>query len=148
MVLQHHIILSFSRGQTVSSKGEEFENALSSYFGRVNYSYSDRYLLSASLRRDGSSRFAPVNKFGYFPAASVGWRISNESFWNVSKAIVSSLKLRGSYGKLGNQEIGDYQYQGLLIQGLFTHLMAVRYTGGIQTLVASPDIKWESKADH
>ena len=135
-----------SRGQTVSAKGEEYENALSSYFGRVNYSYADRYLLSASLRRDGSSRFAPVNKFGYFPAASVGWKISNESFWNVSKAIVSSLKLRGSYGKLGNQEIGEYLYQGTINTGVVYNFNGVRYTGGIQTLVASPDIKWESKA--
>ncbi|MEI9944678.1 MAG: SusC/RagA family TonB-linked outer membrane protein [Chitinophagaceae bacterium] len=135
-----------SRGQTVSAKGEEYENALSSYFGRVNYSYKDRYLLSASLRRDGSSRFAPVNKIGYFPAASVGWKISNESFWNVSKDIISSLKLRASYGKLGNQEIGDYQYQGTINTGVVYNFNGVRYTGGIQTLVASPDIKWESKA--
>jgi TonB-dependent starch-binding outer membrane protein SusC len=135
-----------SRGQTVSSKGEEYENALSSYFGRINYSYDDRYLLSASLRRDGSSRFAPVNKFGYFPAASVGWRISNESFWNVPASIISSLKLRGSYGKLGNQEIGDYQFQGTINTGVVYTFNGVRYTGGLQTLVASPDIKWESKA--
>jgi len=134
-----------SRGQTVSSKGEEFENALSSYFGRVNYSYKDKYLLSASLRRDGSSRFAPANKFGYFPAASVGWKISNENFWNVSKDIISSLKIRGSYGKLGNQEIGDYQYQGTINTGVVYTFNGVRYTGGIQTLVASPDIQWESK---
>ena len=135
-----------SRGQTLTSKGEEFENALSSYFGRVNYAYGDRYLVSASLRRDGSSRFAPVNKFGYFPAASVGWKISNESFWNISKATISSLKLRASYGKLGNQEIADYQYQGTINTGVVYNFNGVRYTGGIQTLVASPDIKWESKA--
>jgi TonB-linked SusC/RagA family outer membrane protein len=135
-----------SNGQTTSSKGTEFKNALSSYFGRVNYSYSDKYLLSASLRRDGSSRFSPANRFGYFPAASVGWKISNEGFWNVSKAIVSSLKLRGSYGKLGNQEIADYQFQGTINSGVVYTFNGVRYTGGLQTLVSSPDIKWESKA--
>ena len=101
-----------SNGQTRSAKGSEFYNALSSYFGRVNYSFDDKYLFSASLRRDGSSRFAPTNKFGYFPAASVGWRISKEGFWNVPASIISSLKLRASYGKLGNQEIADYQFQG------------------------------------
>ncbi len=135
-----------SNGETRSAKGAEFENALSSYFGRVNYSYGDRYLLSASLRRDGSSRFAPVNKFGYFPAASVGWKISNESFWNVSREAISSLKLRASYGKLGNQEIADYQFQGSINSGVVYTFNGIRYTGGLQTLVASPDIKWESKS--
>jgi TonB-dependent starch-binding outer membrane protein SusC len=135
-----------SNGATRSAKGSEFKNALSSYFGRVNYSYNDRYLLSASLRRDGSSRFAPVNKFGYFPAFSVGWKISNESFWNIPKSIVTSLKLRASYGKLGNQEIGDYLFQGTINSGIVYTFNGVRTTGGLQTLIASPDIKWESKA--
>lgn len=135
-----------SNGQTTSAKGTQFENALSSYFGRVNYAYNDRYLLSASLRRDGSSRFSPANRFGYFPAASVGWKISNENFWNVPKSMVSSLKLRGSYGKLGNQEIADYQFQGTINSGVVYTFNGVRYTGGLQTLVSSPDIKWESKA--
>lgn len=133
-------------GETRSAKGSEIENALSSYFGRINYAYGDRYLLSASIRRDGSSRFAPANKFGYFPAASVGWRVSNESFWNVPKEIVSSLKLRASYGKLGNQEIGDYQFQGNINSGIVYTFNGIRYTGGLQTIVSSPDIKWESKA--
>ena len=135
-----------SNGQTRSAKGSEFYNALSSYFGRVNYSYDDKYLLSASLRRDGSSRFAPTNKFGYFPAASVGWRISKEAFWNVPASIISSLKLRASYGKLGNQEIADYQFQGTINSGVVYTFNGIQYTGGLQTLVASPDIKWESKA--
>lgn len=135
-----------SNGATSSAKGSEFKNALSSYFGRINYSYADRYLLSASLRRDGSSRFAPVNKYGYFPAASVGWKLSNESFWNVPVNIISSLKLRASYGKLGNQEIGDYLFQGTINSGIVYTFNGVRTIGGLQTLVASPDIKWESKA--
>ena len=135
-----------NNGQTRSAKGSEFENALSSYFGRINYSYDDRYLLSASLRRDGSSRFAPSNKFGYFPAASVGWKLSNEKFWKVPASIVSSLKLRASYGKLGNQEIADYQFQGTVNTGVVYTFNGIQATGGLQTLVASPDIKWESKA--
>ena len=125
-------------GASRSSKGSETENTLSSYFGRVNYSYDDRYLLSATLRRDGSSRFAPVNQFGYFPSASVGWKLSNEKFWNVPKSIVSLLKLRGSYGKLGNQEIGDYQFQGIINSGVVYTFNDVRTVGGLQTLVASP----------
>lgn len=134
-----------NNGQTRSSSGSEFENALSSYFGRINYSYDDKYLFSASLRRDGSSRFAPANKFGYFPAASVGWKISNEKFWKVPESIISDLKLRGSYGKLGNQQIADYQFQGTINTGVVYTFNGISYTGGLQTLVASPDIKWESK---
>ncbi|CAN5656372.1 TonB-dependent receptor [soil metagenome] len=135
-----------SNGQTTSAKGTEYYSALSSYFGRVNYAYGDRYLLSASIRRDGSSKFAPAIRFGYFPAASVGWKISNEKFWNVPMSVVSSLKLRGSYGKLGNQQIGDYQFQGTINSGVVYSFNGVRSTGGLQTLVASPNIKWESKA--
>jgi TonB-linked SusC/RagA family outer membrane protein len=132
-------------GASKSSKGSEFENTLSSYFGRVNYSYDDRYLFTATLRRDGSSRFAPSNQFGYFPSASAGWRLSNEKFWNVPKSIISVLKLRGSYGKLGNQEIGDYQFQGIINSGVVYTFNGTRVVGGLQTLVASPGIKWESK---
>ncbi|RYG33592.1 MAG: TonB-dependent receptor, partial [Chitinophagaceae bacterium] len=97
------------------------------------------------MRRDGSSRFAPANKFGYFPAASVGWKISSEEFWNVSPSAVTSLKLRGSYGKLGNQEIADYQFQGTINSGIVYTYNGVQSTGGLQTLVASPDVKWEEK---
>jgi TonB-dependent starch-binding outer membrane protein SusC len=135
-----------NNGATRSAKGSEYENTLSSYFGRVNYSYDDRYLFSASLRRDGSSRFAPSNKFGYFPAASVGWKISSEKFWNVPASIVTSLKLRASYGKLGNQEIADYLFQGLINSGIVYTFNGVNNTGGLQTLIASPNIKWEAKA--
>ncbi|MDP4261337.1 MAG: TonB-dependent receptor [Bacteroidota bacterium] len=134
-----------SSAASTSAKGTQSESTLSSYFGRINYSYDDRYLLAATLRRDGSSRFAPTNQFGYFPSASVGWRISNEKFWNVPRSIVSSLKLRGSYGKLGNQEIGDYQFQGFINSGVVYSFGGTRVVGGLQTLVASAGIKWESK---
>ena len=135
-----------SNGQTTSAKGTQTENALTSYFGRINYSYNDRYFLSALIRRDGSSRFAPTNQYGYFPAGSVGWKISSEKFWDVSPAAVTSLKLRGSYGKLGNQEIGDYQFQATINPGVVYTFNGVNYTGAIQTLINSPFIKWEGKA--
>ena len=132
-------------GATKSSKGSEFKNTLNSYFGRVNYAFDDRYLLSATIRRDGSSRFAPENQYGNFPSASVGWKLNNEKFWHLSKSIVSQLKLRGSYGKLGNQEIGDYQFQGIINSGIVYNFNDLRTVGGLQTLIASPGIKWESK---
>src|SRR6266496_3939297 len=132
-------------GATKSSKGSQSRSTLSSYFGRVNYSYDDRYLLSATIRRDGSSRFNPDHRFGYFPSGSVGWRLSNEKFWNVSKLIVSSLKIRASYGALGNQEIGDYLYYGTINSGVVYTFNGDRVIGAIQTLIASPNIKWEEK---
>jgi len=133
-------------GASKSSKGSEIENTLNSYFGRITYAYDARYLLAATIRRDGSSRFAPSNRYGNFPSASVGWRISNEKFWKVSKSIISSLKFRASYGEQGNQEIGDYLYSGTINSGVVYTFNGVRTVGGLQTLVASPDIKWESKA--
>jgi TonB-linked SusC/RagA family outer membrane protein len=133
-------------GETRSSKGSEFKNTLSSYFGRVNYAFDDRYLVSATIRRDGSSRFAPDNRFGYFPSVAVGWKISSESFWNVPKSSVSLLKLRGSYGKLGNQEIGDYLYQAIINSGIVYTFNNTRVVGGLQTSVVPTNIKWESKA--
>jgi TonB-dependent starch-binding outer membrane protein SusC len=134
------------QGQTRSSKGSEFVNTLVSYFGRVNYGYDDRYLLSASIRRDGSSRFSPQYRFGNFPSVSAGWKISNENFWNVSKEMVSLLKIRGSWGKLGNQNIGDYGYQAIINSGVVYTFDGQRITGGLQTSVVPENLKWESKA--
>lgn len=84
--------------------------AFMSYIGRVNYSYNDTYLFSASMRADGSSRFAKSNRWGYFPAVSLGYTVSNESYFKTLKSIVNFLKLRASYGIVGNAEIGDYAY--------------------------------------
>lgn len=89
------------------------EYALVSFFGRANYSFNDRYLLEGNVRYDGSSRFAKDNRWGFFPSVSAGWRISEEDFWKNSKIsdAFDNLKLRVSYGVLGNQNIGVYPYQ-------------------------------------
>ena len=84
---------------------------LLSFFGKVNYAFSSKYLASATLRYDGSSRFGEENQYGFFPAATIGWRINNEDFFNV--AAVSHLKLRAGVGRVGNQEIGDVARFGL-----------------------------------
>ncbi|MEO6330011.1 MAG: TonB-dependent receptor [Ginsengibacter sp.] len=133
-------------GETRSSTSNESRNTLSSFFGRVNYSFDDRYLMSATLRRDGSSRFSPSKRFGYFPAASVGWRVSNEKFWSVPAAVISSLKFRASYGKLGNQNIADYAYQPFINPGVVYTFDGVRVVGGTQTSVVAQNLKWEGKA--
>jgi TonB-linked SusC/RagA family outer membrane protein len=138
------------QGQVRSSKGSEYTATLSSFFGRVNYSYAEKYLLSATIRRDGSSRFGPDFRYGNFPAGSVGWKISSEDFWHVSPSAISLLKFRASYGLLGNDNIGDYLYQATINSGIVYPFSVggqpVRVVGGLQTNVVDKDIKWEEKA--
>jgi TonB-linked SusC/RagA family outer membrane protein len=103
-------------GETNTAGSRDDYHALASYLGRINYNFDQKYLLTATLRRDASSRFAPVNRIGYFPSVALGWRISNESFFNkvVPTSIVSDLKIRASYGKLGNENIPNYAYTALI----------------------------------
>lgn len=99
-------------GQNAFVNGGEGASSLLSFISQLNYSYDDRYLITANFRRDGSSRFAPEVRWGNFPGGSVGWRISNESFWeNLGLATtITELKLRGGYGVLGRQNVGNYPY--------------------------------------
>lgn len=90
--------------------GSKTRSGLRSVFGRLNYNYKYRYMLMASFRYDGSSRFADGNKWGFFPSVSLGWNIANENFWERYKDFVSTFKLRVSYGGLGNQSVGLYKY--------------------------------------
>lgn len=94
----------YSGDTFIPGAGYAQENELQSYFGRVNYNFNKKYLLTASLRADGSTRFGSNNKYGYFPSVAVGWTVSNENFLKDSR-IVNELKLRGSWGQTGNQEV-------------------------------------------
>lgn len=129
----------------LSNRGFAIESRLRSYLGRVNYSLSDRYLATASFRRDGSSRFGPGNRWGNFWSASVGWVLSEEPFFSGIPLIGGAdfLKLRASYGVLGNQDFDDYQFAGLVAQNrsyLFGEAVA---PGAIQLDLANPNIKWQ-----
>ncbi|WP_100614122.1 SusC/RagA family TonB-linked outer membrane protein [Confluentibacter citreus] len=95
-----------------TNSGSSTGSRLLSQFGKLNYAFQDRYLASLTLRRDGSSRFGADNRYGIFPAVTVGWRIDNEEFWK-DNDIVSSLKFRAGYGEVGNQSIGDVARFGL-----------------------------------
>lgn len=117
-------------------------SALNSYFGRVNYSYKDKYLLTLTGREDGSSKFGSNNKYGFFPSAGVAWRVSQESFMKDITA-VSNLKLRGSWGRTGNQEIGSYVTQSY-ISNTNVVLGGASYTGLYPSSVANNDLKWET----
>lgn len=104
-------VLSAASGARTNN-GTSTSSRLLSQFGKLNYAFSDRYLASFTLRRDGSSRFGPENRYGIFPAATVGWRINNEAFME-DVEVVSNLKLRAGYGEVGNQSIGDVARFGL-----------------------------------
>ena len=105
------LVIPDASGATITSlDGGQSEYALMGFFGRVNYDYKGRYLFEASGRYDGSSRFAAGSRWGFFPSASVGWRISEEPFFALAKSVVSNLKLRASAGSLGNQNVSNYAY--------------------------------------
>ncbi|WP_366784902.1 TonB-dependent receptor [uncultured Phocaeicola sp.] len=127
------------------------EYGLISYLGRVHYDYADKYLITATFRRDGSSKFSKKNRWGNFPSFALGWRIDSEEFFKKMKADwISSLKLRAGWGQIGNQNITDYVDRSLL--SLSTQYGALFGPNGKETLyqgiavrrLGNPDIKWET----
>lgn len=130
-----------------AAKGSAKEYTLMSYLGRVNYSYDDKYLLTASFRADGSSRFSKENRWGYFPSVALGWKISNEDFLkNVDW--ISSLKLRAGWGQIGNQNIGIYPYQ-ITMNGnpQYRYIFGVGEEvsqGYVVSAMRDVDIQWET----
>lgn len=122
------------------------QNQLLSYLGRVNYRLDDKYLITASLRADGSSRFGANSKFGYFPSIAFAWRMSDESFMK-QQSLVEDLKFRVSYGLTGNQEIGNYNSLVLLTPtGSPTVFNEKQVPGVSASRIANPDLKWEQTA--
>ncbi len=119
-----------------------YENYLVSFFGRLNYSYDDRYLITATLRQDGSSRFSENNRWGLFPSAAAAWSMINEDFMSSTRDVLSQLKLRVGYGVTGQQEIGDYLY---LPKYLVGSNVTSQYLGSylMKPDGYSPDLKWE-----
>jgi TonB-linked SusC/RagA family outer membrane protein len=132
-------------GATLRAPGSGVsEGSLVSYLGRVNYGFADRYLLTLTARADGSSRFGPNRKYGFFPSGAVGWRVINESFM-ADQPVFSDLKLRASYGLSGNQEIGDYAYLSS-ITPVNTVFGGTLQSGGAQNRVGNRDLSWEKNA--
>jgi len=136
-------------GNSAGNSGANYNGTgLQSYFIRGNYSFKSKYLFTATMRADGSSKFAPGKRWGYFPAFSAGWRISDENFFSGVKAI-NTLKLTGGWGQLGNQNIGDFQYLttiGLGNGGYSYNLgtNTTNYNGAYVTGFSNPYITWES----
>jgi TonB-linked SusC/RagA family outer membrane protein len=120
--------------------GDASEWALLSFFGRGNYSYKDKYLLTATVRRDGSSRFGKNNRYGTFPSASLAWRISKEKFFNVN--FINDLKLRAGYGVTGNQNIGNYSFASVL-QTVQYSFNGTPVNAIVPLAIPNPNVKWE-----
>jgi len=134
-------ITTLNAASAINGNTTEAMNVLVSYFGRVQYSFDSKYLFSASIRRDGSSRFGSNNQYGWFPSVSGGWNIAKESFMKNVKA-VSELKLRVSYGESGNYNIGDYSARALLGSNNYTFNGVPAY-GQALIGVANPNLSWE-----
>ncbi|HEX2094248.1 MAG TPA: TonB-dependent receptor [Longimicrobiaceae bacterium] len=131
-----------------ANRGFEIPSALRGYLVRANYSFADRYLLTGTFRRDGSSRFGPGNRWANFASGSVGWVISEEPFFSSIPGLgrgLDYLKLRASYGSLGNQDIGDFQYAAAIVANqsyLFGNTIA---SGSTQLSLANPNIRWQDQ---
>ncbi len=116
----------------------------SSFFSRANYDYQGKYLLSASFRADGSSKFSPDNRWGYFPSVSAGWRISQEGFMKETKSWLVDLKLRASYGTTGNDNIPGGQMTQTFQNSVTTWVNGFNNFWAASKIMANPDLKWET----
>lgn len=126
-----------------NATGNAAEYALQSFFGRVNYNYDGRYLFEFNIRRDGSSRMPKAHRYANFPSFSAAWVLTNESFMQGVEPL-TSLKLRGSWGKLGNQEIGNYPYSPTMAAKYNYYFGNQKVIGVADDIVANDKIKWET----
>jgi len=138
------VIQTLSAAAATTGSTSSQQSVLLSYFSRVQYGYKDKYLLSASLRTDGSSRFGQNNKYGVFPSASLGWRVVEENFMK-TVPVISDLKLRASFGVNGNNNIPNYGSIATL--GSYGYVLGTTQAaviGQAPGVLANPDIKWET----
>jgi TonB-dependent starch-binding outer membrane protein SusC len=139
---------TFNLGNTFNSVARTVETSLNSVFGRAGYSYSGRYFAEFNFRYDGSSNFPSSNRWGFFPSAAVAWKITDEAFMKNYANKIGDLKLRASYGLLGNQNIDPYRYQ-TTFQNTSTPVYGFNNipAGGINFLLGNPDVTWEKAAN-
>jgi TonB-linked SusC/RagA family outer membrane protein len=138
--------LQVNNAEETSATSFESEHVLASYIGRINYDFDEKYLFSATARRDGSSRLSSDDRWDWFPSVSAGWRIDRESFFPVAESTVNLFKLRGSYGVLGNENIGEYQYMDVMSRGNYTYSFGNnKVTGSSISNYVNTAIRWEKK---
>lgn len=130
----------------IQNSGTETHWALQSYFGRINYNFSEKYLFEANIRRDGTSRFAQSHRWGTFPSFSAGWNLQKENFMQFARPVVQQLKLRVSYGTLGNQNVGDL-YPYLTPITSYSNAYPIGLTNNVgyyQSSIGNADLHWET----
>ena len=138
--------LQIQNAGTRDGSSYEYKHALASYIARLNYDFDGRYLISAIVRRDGSSRLTKDIRWETFPSVSVGWRIDREPWFKVDKNMINLLKLRGSYGVLGNENIGEYQYQATMMRKNMTYSFGNNpVLGSAVSTFVNERIAWEKK---
>src|SRR5574344_1283249 len=138
--------LQLQNASSTYSSSYEYKHALTSFIGRLNYNYDEKYLISAVIRRDGSSRLSKNIRCGTFPSVSVGWRFDKENFFPISHDIVNMFKVRASYGVLGNENIGEYQYMETMNRNNMTYSFNnTAVTGSAISTYVNTNIAWEKK---
>ncbi len=142
-VLPDYPILNGGAATNMSNGGSAEEWALRSFFGRLNYDYKEKYLLEINARDDGSSRFASGHQWGFFPSVSAGWRLSEEGFLQSLRNTITEMKLRGSWGRLGNQNIGTYPFVTSVALGSYSIGGNTVSVAALNDL-ANPNITWET----
>ncbi|MBQ3690957.1 MAG: TonB-dependent receptor [Bacteroidales bacterium] len=138
--------LQVNNGETKLANTSDWQHVLASYIGRLTYDYDGKYLLQATVRRDGSSRLSSADRWGWFPSVSLGWRIDKEAFFPVDENLINLLKIRGSYGILGNENIGDYQYMTTMNRRNMTYSFnGTAVAGSAISTFVNTGIAWEKK---
>ena len=138
--------LQLQNGSDTYSESFEYKHAILSYIGRINYNYDDRYLFSATVRRDASSRLTRSIRWGTFPSVSVGWRFDKENFFPFNPDVVNMFKFRASYGELGNENIGEYMYQAVMSRNNMTYnFNNSPVTGSAISTFVDNNLAWEKK---
>ena len=138
--------LQLQNASSTYSSSYEYKHALTSFIGRLNYNFDEKYLISAVIRRDGSSRLSKNIRWGTFPSVSVGWRFDREKFFPISHDVVNMFKVRGSYGVLGNENIGEYMYQTTMNRNNMTYSFGNQaVTGSAVSTFVDNNLAWEKK---
>ena len=138
--------LQLQNGASTYSSSYEYKHAIASYIGRINYNYDEKYLLSAVVRRDGSSRLSKNIRWGTFPSVSVGWRVDKEKFFPFTPDVMNMFKIRGSYGVLGNENIGEFMFQTTMNRNNMTYSFGnTPVTGSAVSSFTDNNLAWEKK---
>ena len=138
--------LQLQYGASTYSSSYEYKHAIASYIGRINYNYDEKYLLSAVVRRDGSSRLSKNIRWGTFPSVSVGWRVDKEKFFPFTPDVMNMFKIRGSYGVLGNENIGEFMFQTTMNRNNMTYSFGnTPVTGSAVSTFTDNNLAWEKK---